>query len=378
MGHVPYNLAPSVSEARLQQSLRGIGYSLFHEIVQHQKYLQATLQHQKYLQVTLQQQNGDLQATLQQQNGDLQAIKHHYEAAGHDHSITFELTDYRKKMNSNVFYSSPPFYTSSNGYNMIVQVLPNGYGRNEGSYVLVCASILKGKYDNNLNWPFIESFTFELLNQLEDRNHHSKVRHFTSSDNVTLSGNTCWAIFQFYSIYSLLYESNSTTQYLKDDTLYFRVSAQASGHRPWLECNEVEEKDVVTTFKLPDYKEKKASGNKIFTSPSFYSSPNGYRMKIEVYANGNGDGEGTHVSVYLLIISGENDDELNWPFVGLISIELLNQLRDKNHHSDYIHIFPDFNGDNYSLQHYIPHSYLESNSPYLQDNTLYFRVSVNM
>ncbi len=74
--------------------------------------------------------------------------------------------------------------------------------------------------------------------------------------------------------------------YLKNDTLYFRISAQASGHRPWLESmtdmeNEMEKKIVevmdkshVVTFKNPGYKEKK----EYFTSPSFYTSPNGYHI----------------------------------------------------------------------------------------------------
>ncbi len=80
----------------------------------------------------------------------------------------------------------------------------------------------------------------------------------------------------------------------------------------------VESYDV--TFKLPGYKEKK-DNNEVFRSSSFYTSPNGYHMKIEVDANGYGDGEGSHVSVFAWIIKGKNDDNLNWPFVGFITIE---------------------------------------------------------
>ncbi len=55
-------------------------------------------------------------------------------------------------------------------------------------------------------------------------------------------------------------------------------------------------KKIAKTFKLSGYKKKK-DNNEVFTSPSFYTSPNGYHMKIEVYANGSSKGEGTHVSV---------------------------------------------------------------------------------
>ncbi len=55
---------------------------------------------------------------------------------------------------------------------------------------------------------------------------------------------------------------------------------------------------------------------KIFFSPSFYTSPNGYHTKALVLANGGGDGEGSHVSVDAKVQKGEYDDKLNWPFVG--------------------------------------------------------------
>ncbi len=198
---------------------------------------------------------------------------------------------------------------------------------------------------------------------------------------------SCWGPRQFYSIHSLLHDLNSTTQYLKNDTLYFRISAQASGHRPWLECTtdmenemgkkiiKVVEKNHVMTFKLPGYKEKK-DNNEVFTLPSFYTSPNGYHMKIEVNAS-----KGSHVSIFAYIIKGRNDDKLNWPFVGVITYKLLNQLRDEDHHSNYVRILPDLNfkvGDHRGDLQYIPHSYLEPDSPYLQDDTLYFRVYVDM
>ena len=43
-------------------------------------------------------------------------------------------------------------------------------------------------------------------------------------------------------------------------------------------------------FKVTDYRKRKDS-NDIFYSPSFYTSPNGYHVKIKVDANGNGEYE---------------------------------------------------------------------------------------
>ncbi len=135
----------------------------------------------------------------------------------------------------------------------------NGVRKRRARDVSVFACIAKGKYDDNLNWPFVGNITIELLNQLEDKNHHSKVLlNVTSHDNWTSFSNYCLGLPQFYSIHSLLHDSNSTTQYLKNDTLYFRISDQASGHRPWLKCTTDREKEmekkIVTVLKNSHFK----------------------------------------------------------------------------------------------------------------------------
>ena len=37
------------------------------------------------------------------------------------------------------------------------------------------------------------------------------------------------------------------------------------------------------------------------------------------------------VSVFVVFMRGENDDNLVWPFTGTVCIELLNQLQDDQH-----------------------------------------------
>ena len=57
-------------------------------------------------------------------------------------------------------------------------------------------------------------------------------------------------------------------------------------------------------------------------SPPFYSHVRGYKMCLNVCANGHGDGEGTHVSVFVCLMMGEFDDDLKWPFSGTFTIQL--------------------------------------------------------
>ncbi len=147
----------------------------------------------------------------------------------------FKVTRFQCKKDDEDEFPSPLFYTSPNGYHMKIEVDANGYGGGEGSHVSVFVYIIKCEYDDELNWPFVGKVTVELLNQLEDKNHHSMVVPFTPEYNTNAGG-----IGRGYSKYihhsQLSRDSASNTQYLKDDTLYFRISVEVSDHKPWLEC----------------------------------------------------------------------------------------------------------------------------------------------
>ena len=94
--------------------------------------------------------------------------------------------------------------------------------------------ILKGDHDDNLKWPFIGIVKIELLNQLEDKNHHLKTVPFNKEDDTCVG--SAWGYRWFIPHSELTHDLVNNTQYLKDDTLYFRVSVEVSGHKTWLEC----------------------------------------------------------------------------------------------------------------------------------------------
>ena len=145
-------------------------------------------------------------------------------------------------------------------------------------------------------------------------------------------------------------------------------------------------------IQLCEFEEKK-DNNEGWYSPGFYTSPGGYKMCLNIYANCN-DGKGTHVSCFIFLMSGEYDNILEWPFQGEVTIELLNQLENGNH-DKYVICFDESTpqecknkvvgkryGEGWGYLQYISHSQLGYNSflncQYLKDNTLYFRVSVKV
>ena len=115
-------------------------------------------------------------------------------------------------------------------------------------------------------------------------------------------------------------------------------------------------------------------------------------MCLKVYAIGNSKGAGTHVSVYVYLMRGENDNELKWPFQGDITIQLLNQKRGQEHVEHLIHFdgcaitagcaarvtsgeYATYGG---GMAHFITHTAVESSTgtiQYLHNDCLKWRVT---
>ena len=143
-------------------------------------------------------------------------------------------------------------------------------------------------------------------------------------------------------------------------------------------------------IKMEGFQEKKKRNEEWYSDP-VHSHFGGYKMCVKVHANGEGHAKGTHVSVFIYMMRGDNDDNLKWTFKGTIKVSLLNQLEDGQHHTRE----PWAPGDNipertsgrvtgkeraargWGHADFISHQDLQTvseNCQYLKDNTLFFRV----
>ena len=73
------------------------------------------------------------------------------------------------------------------------------------------------------------------------------------------------------------------------------------------------------------YQEAKDGKTSSLYSPPFYTSQHGYRLCLRAYLNGDGSGKNTHVSLFVVIMKGEFDDLLSWPFRHRVTLTLINQ-----------------------------------------------------
>ncbi|XP_069118462.1 TNF receptor-associated factor 3-like [Argopecten irradians] len=82
-------------------------------------------------------------------------------------------------------------------------------------------------------------------------------------------------------------------------------------------------------WKVSGYQRRKqeAISGKIISiySQPFYSSRYGYRMCARVYLHGDGSGKGTHLSFFFVVMKGDHDELLLWPFSQQVTMLLLDQ-----------------------------------------------------
>ena len=142
-------------------------------------------------------------------------------------------------------------------------------------------------------------------------------------------------------------------------------------------------------FMMPQFSKYKSSG-KSFTSPAFYTHQGGYKMCIYAHVC-YGNLTATYISVYASFMKGEYDDSLTWPFTGSVTVTLLNQLEDKNHHHYTIEyqegmdngssrVTTGLRSRGYGTSRFLPHEALAhnpvTNCQYLKDDCLCFEISV--
>ncbi|NXU69753.1 TRAF1 factor, partial [Horornis vulcanius] len=60
-------------------------------------------------------------------------------------------------------------------------------------------------------------------------------------------------------------------------------------------------------------------------SPAFYTAKYGYKVCLRVYLNGDGTGKGTHLSLFFVVMKGDYDALLPWPFRHKVTLMLLDQ-----------------------------------------------------
>ena len=156
----------------------------------------------------------------------------------------FKMANYTKLKENKEEWYSPPFYAFPGGYKMCLNIEAGGYEDGEGTHISACLFLMAGENDENLEWPMRGTFSIELLNQKEDQNHKKRSLCFKATEaddyNSKVSkgrASSGWGWNTFFKHQDLEKESlPPQTEYIKDDTLYFRVTMtkKISNSKAWL------------------------------------------------------------------------------------------------------------------------------------------------
>uniref|UniRef100_A0A8C2SV67 TNF receptor-associated factor n=1 Tax=Coturnix japonica TaxID=93934 RepID=A0A8C2SV67_COTJA len=145
----------------------------------------------------------------------------------------------------------------------------------------------------------------------------------------------------------------------------------------------------VLIWKIRDYKRRKQEAVmgktlSLYSQP-FYTGYFGYKMCARVYLNGDGMGKGTHLSLFFVIMRGEYDALLPWPFKQKVTLMLMDQGPSRRHLGDAFK--PDPNSSSFKrpdgemniasgCPRFVAQTVLE-NGTYIKDDTIFIKVIVD-
>ena len=131
---------------------------------------------------------------------------------------------------SNANWRSQPFYTSVDGYKLLLRVDANGTGSGAGTHLTLSVYLMKGDNDDKLSFPFNATITVQILNILSDSNHRERtINHYNApveartrvtERNIAPSG---MGFPQFISHTELLDNTNNSIKFIDNDKFYFRI-----------------------------------------------------------------------------------------------------------------------------------------------------------
>lgn len=120
-------------------------------------------------------------------------------------------------------------------------------------------------------------------------------------------------------------------------------------------------------------------------SPPFYVGRFGYKVCARLYPNGDGMGKGTHISIFFVIMRGEYDALLPWPFLQKVHLRVIDQDKIRDADDSFR---PDPNSSSFKRPSsdmniasgcptIVSHTELRQGG-YIRDDTMYVKINVEM
>ena len=150
-------------------------------------------------------------------------------------SMLWKVPEYSQKIieartEERTFFFSPPFYTNRYGYKLCLCMYPQGDGTGLLTHMSLYIVLMKGEYDDLLQWPFAYSVSLKLLHRFDQRIVAETIEpdpHSISFQKPTTEKNPAIGFPKFIKLSKLL-----TGEYIQDDNVFIRVKVDVDSIVP--------------------------------------------------------------------------------------------------------------------------------------------------
>lgn len=261
--------------------------------------------------------------------------------------VKIEMTSFETKRKYNEYWFSPGFLSHVGGYKMCLCVQANGDHSVKGTHMSLYVHLMVGDNDKRLEWPFRGTVKVELLNRRHDQHHYSQEITFDTStqdtaqrpvNGIRINSGLAASKGQgevMFIPHKTLFNDDKDNQimYLEDNCIKLQVKEVSvistnTTIQPPLSPLDTE----VLLFEIKNFKMHVKSKSEQISKPFYSHGDQGYKFALFVYPNGRDNYSGKSVSVFVHLMKGEYDSQLNWPFRGTIVVQILNVRDDHKGH----------------------------------------------
>ncbi len=142
-----------------------------------------------------------------------------------DHGLPIlTMTDFKQYKANYTEWYSPPVYTHHQGYKICLGVHANGLNIALGTHVTVYMYFMRGEFDNSLKWPFHGEISWQLLDQVNGKDHKTYTttyddEEFNGCCNRVTKGEISWR----WGIYKFIAHTELEPKYLRNNALPFQI-----------------------------------------------------------------------------------------------------------------------------------------------------------
>ena len=136
------------------------------------------------------------------------------------------------------------------------------------------------------------------------------------------------------------------------------------------------------------FKQSKAVNKETVESVIPHTATYGYNVKVRIFPSGNRSSKNTYLSAYIVVMKGEYDAALAWPFSKKVRLTLIDQQNDEDNRENFSRLInPELNPPEYfcrpktkengecGFPRFISHEKLKSRK-YIVDDTLFLQVEI--